>query len=153
MTWLCVQASAFCLWHSHTLFDHLLVLYHHGTMCRIHSWTLFHLNLWPHYQKYIFIMDLSLARCLCLLTQAYQIFGVGVSPWDNMLCTFLTLVLLWPLTCMYMAGVSLVSFTHTFYLVLFRLHVCWLHKISVHPAIKIYAGILINANMHLTPVI
>ena len=34
-----------------------------------------------------------------------------------MLCTFLTLVWPWPLTFMRVAGVSLVSFTHSFYLV------------------------------------
>ena len=38
-----------------------------------------------------------------------------VSPWD-MLCTFSTLVCLWPLTYMLVAGVFLVSFTHSFYL-------------------------------------
>ena len=42
---------------------------------------------------------------------------MGVSPWDNILCTFLTLV--WPflLTYMWVAGVSIVSSTHSFYLV------------------------------------
>ena len=43
---------------------------------------------------------------------------IGVSPWDNMWCTFLTLVWPWPLTYMRVAGVSLVSFTHSFYLVI-----------------------------------
>ena len=47
---------------------------------------------------------------------------MGVSPWDNMLCTFFTLVWPWPLTYMWVAGVSLVSFTHSFYLVDFYTH-------------------------------
>ena len=40
-----------------------------------------------------------------------------VSPWDNMLFTFLTLVWPWPLTYMWVAGVSLVRFTYSFNLV------------------------------------
>ena len=43
-----------------------------------------------------------------------------VSPWNNMFCTFLTLVWHWPLTYMMVAEgnlSSLVSFTHCFYLV------------------------------------
>ena len=42
-----------------------------------------------------------------------------VSPWDNMFCTFLTVVWPWPLTYIWVVGVSLVSFTHNFYLVWF----------------------------------
>ena len=56
--------SFFVLWHSHTLFG--IWVYHHGTMCRVHSWTLFDLDLWPQYQNYIFTMNLT--RCLCSLT-------------------------------------------------------------------------------------
>ena len=43
---------------------------------------------------------------------------MGVSPRDNMLCTFLTLVWLWPLTYMWVAGVSLVSFFLTVFILL-----------------------------------
>ena len=58
---------------------------------------------------------------------------MGVSPWD-MLCTFLTLVLPWPLTYMWLAGVSLVSFTHSFYLVW-----NWLSNICIYITnIKVY---------------
>ena len=46
---------------------------------------------------------------------------MGVSPWD--MCTFLTLVWIWPLTYMWVAGGSLVSFTHSFYLYKF-INVC-----------------------------
>ena len=66
---LCSGLSFFVLWHSHTLFG--TWVYHHGTMCRVHSWNLY--DLWPQYQYYIFTMDLSLARCLCSLTLEYQI--------------------------------------------------------------------------------
>ena len=62
-----VQASVFfVLWHNHSLFG--MWVYHHGMMCSIHSWTLYDLDLWPHYQNYIFTMNLSLAKCLCSLT-------------------------------------------------------------------------------------
>ena len=46
---------------------------------------------------------------------------MDVSPWDNMLCTFLTLVWLWPLNYMWVTGVTFVSCTHCFYLVDSRL--------------------------------
>ena len=53
---------------------------------------------------------------------------MGVSPWENMLCTFLTLVLPWPLTYMRVAGGILSEFYSQFLscLVLFLkiLHVC-----------------------------
>ena len=65
-TALCSGLSFFVLWHSHTLFGTLL--YHHGTMCCVHSWTLYDLDLWPQYQNYIFTIDLSLAIYLCSLT-------------------------------------------------------------------------------------
>ena len=58
---LCSGLSFFVLWHNHTLFD--MWVYHHGRMCRVHSWTLYDLGLWPQYQNYIFNTDLSLAKC------------------------------------------------------------------------------------------
>ena len=63
---LCSGLSFFILWHSHTFIGTLV--YHHGTMCRIHSLTLYELALWPQYQNYIFTLNLSLARCLRYLT-------------------------------------------------------------------------------------
>ena len=39
---------------------------------------------------------------------------IGVSPWDNMLCTFLTLVWPWPLTYMRVAGGILSEFYSQF---------------------------------------
>ena len=74
-------------------------------------------SVWPwpltSKQNYILTMDISLARCLCSLTQAYQILAYGC-----MLCTFLTFVWPWPLTYMWVAGGSLMSITHSFYLFL-----------------------------------
>ena len=60
-------------------------------------------------------MDLNLARCLCILTQAYQIWQMSVSSLDNMLCTFLTLVWPWPLTYMRVAGGILSEFYSQFF--------------------------------------
>ena len=119
MTWLCLGLTFFVLWHSHTLL--CMWVYHHGTMCHIQSWTLYDLDLWPQYQNYIFTINLNLARCLCLWHRHTKCLHMGVSPWD-MLCTFSTLVWLWPLTyiCGW-RGVSLVSFTHSFYLVKYAL--------------------------------
>ena len=54
---LCSALSFFVLWHSHTLFG--TWVYHHGTMCRIHLWTLNDFDLWPQYMNYIFTLDLS----------------------------------------------------------------------------------------------
>ena len=55
MTWLCVQVSvSFPLtkYDYHTLFG--MWVYHHGTMCRVHSWTLYELDRWPQHPNYIF---------------------------------------------------------------------------------------------------
>ena len=101
--------SFFVLWHSHTLFGKWV--YHHGTMCRVHSWTLYDLDLWPRYQNYIF-MDLSLARCLW--HRYTKFWHMGVSPWDNMLCTFLILLWTWPLTYMWVAWDILSEFYSQF---------------------------------------
>ena len=43
---LCSDLSFFVLWHCHTLFGKWV--HHYGTMCRVHSWTLYDLDLWPH---------------------------------------------------------------------------------------------------------
>ena len=62
------------------------------------------------------------------------------SPRDNMLCTFLTLVGPWPLTYMLVAEVSLVSFTHSFYLVFSiwtRIFYCKSYSLSHHILCKI----------------
>ena len=74
---LCSGHSFFVLWHSHTLFS--TWVFHHGTMWRVHSLTLYDLDLWSQYQNCIFTMDFSLARCLCSLTYAYmyQILAYG----------------------------------------------------------------------------
>ena len=98
LRWLCVQASAFLS------FD---IVYHHGTMCRIHSWTLYDLDLWPQYHSpWIWVWQ----NVLALWHRHTKFWHMGVSPWDNMLCTFLTLVWPWPLTYMWVVGGILSQF-------------------------------------------
>ena len=103
-----------CLWATDFLsFDRVILcfgmwVYHHGTMCRVHSWPLDNLDLWPQYQNYIFTLNLSLARLSLLFNIGKPNFGIWtVSPWDSS----------WPLydldllpICRW-RGVSLVRFT------------------------------------------
>ena len=75
-------------------------------------------DLWPQYQ-FIFSPWIWVWQNVFALWHRHTKFWhMGISPWDNMLCTFLTLVWPWPLTYIRVAGVSLVSFTHSFYLVI-----------------------------------
>ena len=94
----------FVLWHSHTLL--CMWVYHHGTMCHIQSWTLYDLDLWHQYQNYIFTMNFWIWQDVFALWHRHTKFlHMGVLPWD--MCTFSTLVWLWPLTYMWVAGVIL----------------------------------------------
>ena len=90
---LCSGLSFFVLCHSYTLFGKCV--YHHGTMCRIHSWTLYDLGLWPQYQNYIFTMVLSLARSSLFFNKGIPNFGIWMYHHE----TILTLVWpwLWPI--------------------------------------------------------
>ena len=57
---------------------------------------------------------------------------IDVSPLYNILCIFLTLVWPWPLTYMWVAGVSLISFTHSFYFVFFKYWIVFYFTIYGH---------------------
>ena len=48
---LCSGHGFFLLWHSHKMF--CTWVYHHGTMCRVHSCPIYDLVFWPQYQNYI----------------------------------------------------------------------------------------------------
>ena len=63
MTWLSVRATYFVLSHNHTMW-----VYHHGTMCRVHPWTLYDLDLWSQYQIIFSRWIWDLQDCLCSLT-------------------------------------------------------------------------------------
>ena len=75
---LCLGHSFFVLWHSHTMFGTWVYMYHHGTMCDVHSWHLYDLDLWPQYQNYIFTMNLSLASSSLFFNVGIAIFGISV---------------------------------------------------------------------------
>ena len=105
MTWFCVRAIAFCLWHCHTMFG--TWVYHHGTMCSRLSWPLYDFDLC------IFTTNLSLAR-------SSMLFDIGIPRYGIWVITMRQHS--WPLYDLDMCpicgwwGVSLVSFTHSFYL-------------------------------------
>ena len=112
-----VYDMAFCSGHRFVILSHshIMWVYHYGTMCCVHPWTLYDLDLWSQYQIIFSLWIWDLQDCLCFLTY-------GISPWNNMLRTFLPLVCPWVLTKFWLAGrwegwgLSLVSFTHRFYL-------------------------------------
>ena len=138
------------VWHWLTMFGKWV--YHHETMCRVHSWTRHDLELWPQGQIYrvfdmfscpvhnffldrhwltifgtwmyhhqtmcrvhhdpdsmlifdlkvkfkgfchVFMYDLKL---LLALTLAYQIWQIGLSPWEDVSGTFMILIQPWTLT-------------------------------------------------------
>ena len=90
--WLCVRPTAFfVLWHiSHTMFG--MWVYHHGTMCHMHSWPLYDLDLSHQYESYIFTMNLSLARLTLLFDIGIPHFGIRVYHHETTWC-----VHSWPL--------------------------------------------------------
>ena len=101
----------FVLWHiSHTMFG--MWVYHHGTMCHMHSWPLYDLDLSHQYESYIFTMNLSLARFSLLFDRGIPNFGLWVYHHETK-----CFVHSWLLTYMWVAGVSLVSITQSFYFV------------------------------------
>ena len=110
--WLCVRPTAFfVLWHiSHTMFG--MWVYHHGTMCHMHSWPLYDLDLSHQYESYIFTMNLSLARFSLLFDRGIPNFGLWVYHHETK-----CFVHSWPLTYIWVVGVSIVSITHSFYFV------------------------------------
>ena len=118
VTWLCVQASAFLS------FDIVILCYACGyiTMvwCVRYSHELcmtliFDLNIKIIFSPWILVRQNDFA----LWHRHTKFWHMGVSPSDNM-CTFVILVWPWLLTYLWVAGASLVSFTHGFYLVFIR---------------------------------
>ena len=110
---LCSDFSFFVLWHSNTLFG--TWVYHHGTMWCVHSWTLYDLDLRIdlkiklYFQKYnikkknkiIFSPWVWVWQDVFALWHRHtKYWHMGVSPWDNKLCTFFNLVWPWPLNYM-----------------------------------------------------
>ena len=111
--WLCVRPTAFfVLWHfSRTMFG--MWVYHHGTMCRMHSWPLYDLDLSPQYESYICTMNLCLARFFLLFDRGIPNFGLWVYHHETK-----CFVHFWPLTYMWWwwgGGEPIGGFTHGFF--------------------------------------
>ena len=98
MTWPCVQASSFLSFNIVILCLARKCMYYHGTMCRIHLWTLNDSDLWPQYINYIFTIDLRLER----YHRRNKFWHIDL----RMTLTFDLYVV--------DGGVSLLSFTHSF---------------------------------------
>ena len=81
---LCTGHSFFGLWHSHTMF--CTWGYHRATMCCVHSWPLYDIDLWTPYQNYIFKMNLSLARLSLLFDIGISNFGIWVYHHEATCC-------------------------------------------------------------------
>ena len=97
MIWLCVQASAFLSFDiSHSLFECITMV---QCVAYIHElcYTLtFDFNIKIILSPWIWVWQ----DVFALWHRHTKFWHMGVLPWDNMLCTFLTLVWSWPLTCM-----------------------------------------------------
>ena len=116
MTWFCVQASAF-------LFIDIVILrlaLECITMVYVRSVTYIHelcmtldfdLNITILFSLWIWVWQ----NVFALWHRHTKFLHMGVSSWD-MLCTFLTLVWLWPLTYMWVAGGILSKFYSVFIL-------------------------------------
>ena len=101
LTWFWVWVTTFLSYDINILYLAHECL--HGKIYHIHWWLLSDLCL------NIEITFLPWIDRLCYFIQAYQIWHMGVSPWDNMLCTFMTSV--WPLDLydLYVGGRGVLS--------------------------------------------
>ena len=94
----------FCPVHNYLLIWHWLTIFgicvnHHEKMCRVHSWSLFYLELWPKCQIYGFF------SCLCVRPIISVCFDIGIPYLAHMSITMRTCVAFihdpdrkWPLT-------------------------------------------------------
>ena len=67
----CSGLSFFVL--CHTIFGKWV--YNHGTMCHIHSWPLYDLDIWPQYQNYVSFLNVCLGKIVFALWHWYTKFG------------------------------------------------------------------------------
>ena len=100
------------LWHSRTMFG--TWVYHHFTMCPVHSWPLYDLDLWHQYRNYILTMNLSLARLSLLFDIGIPNFVIWVYYHETTCVHFLTFVWPSPLTYMWGTGGILSEFDSQF---------------------------------------
>ena len=89
----------FMVWHWLTIFG--TWMYHHETMCRVHSWSRYELEPWPQGQIYrVFDMFSCPVHNFFMVWHWLTIFGtcMDVSPSDNVSRTFMIPIQCWPLT-------------------------------------------------------
>ena len=114
------------LWHSHTIF--IPWVYHHWRMCLINSWPLYSLDLWPQYKNF----NISTMNLFAVWYGHTKFWHMGVSPWNNMLCTFMTSERPWPLTDVGYWRITVVRFTHSIYLVKVYLTGMFFYGVALH---------------------
>ena len=141
---LCSSHSFLVLWNSHMMFG--TWVYHHGTMCRVYSWPLYDLDLWPQFQTNIFTINLSLARLSLLFDIGILNFGIWVY-YHNTICCVQSWLLydldLWPI-CEWQ-GVSLVRFTHSF-LAHLSWRLKWAFLIKICPLFLVIVVVIVVIN-------
>ena len=116
----CFGYSFYVYWHSPTISG--TWVYHHRIKCHKHLWPLYDFDLGPQYRYYIFNMNCMGKIIFALWTRHTKYnWHMGVSQWDNILCTFMTCVWPYPLTYMWWREVSFESFTHCFYLFIYMI--------------------------------
>ena len=94
----CLGHSIFVLWHNLTKFLHENI--NMGRYVTYIYYLCMTLTFGPNIRIIFSLVLVSGEDGHCLLTKTYQIWHMGVTPWDNMLCTFMTFV--WPLPLTYM---------------------------------------------------
>ena len=115
MTSLCVRARAFLYFDiSHTVWHMSVSPWYNVSstfMTSVWPWPLTLISkLYIHYEFESGIIKTVFA----LLHRHTKFWHMSVSPWDNMLCTFLSLVWPWPLTYMWVVGGILSEFYSQF---------------------------------------
>ena len=105
------RPQLFCPWHSHCLAREcitmiLCVAYIHELCMNL----TFDFNIKIIFSPWIWVWQ----NVFAFWHRHTKFWHMGVSPWDNMLCTFLTLVWPWPLTYMWVAGCILCEFNSQF---------------------------------------
>ena len=79
---LCSGLSFFVLWQCHILFG--TWVYHYGTLCGLHSWNLYDLDLWSQFQNNIF--TLKSGKISLLFDIGIPNFGIWVYQHETTCC-------------------------------------------------------------------
>ena len=83
----------FVLWLSHSIFGKWV--YHHRTICHIHSWPLYDIDLLPQYQNYIFTVNLFMVKVFFAFWHMHIKFVTRVYHHDTTCCVHSWLCPFW----------------------------------------------------------